>query len=49
MKEFMNKRAQDMTVGETIKYTGLMTGAGIVLSLIIYGITYLVLKIKNEI
>lgn len=49
MKEFMNKRAQDMTVGETIKYTGLMTGAGIVLSLIVYGVTYVVLKIKGEI
>ena len=49
MKEFMNKRAQDMTVGETIKYTGLMTGAGIVFSLLIYGISYAVLKIKNEI
>lgn len=49
MKEFMNKRAQDMTVGETIKYTGLMTGAGIVFSLLIYGVTYVVLKIKDEI
>lgn len=49
MKEFMNKKAKDMTVGETIKYTGLMTGVGIVLSLLLYGVTYAALKIKGEI
>ena len=49
MKEFMNKRVQDMTVGETIKYNCLKTGAGIVLSLIIYGVTCLILKVKGEI
>lgn len=49
MKEFMSKKIQDMTVGESIRYSGLMSGIGILFTVLVYGGVYAFMKIKGEI
>jgi cytochrome bd-type quinol oxidase subunit 2 len=49
LKNFMNKKVQEMTIGESIKYSGVMTGIGVVFALIVYGAAYIVMKVKDEI
>ena len=49
LKSFMNTKVQDMTVKESIKYSGLMSVIGVVFTLVVYAGMYVVLKIKNEI
>lgn len=49
MKKFMSKKIHDMTVGESIRYCGLMSGIGILLSALLYGGVYAYMKIKGEI
>lgn len=44
MKKFMSKRYMDMTIGETMKFTLIMTA---VLSAVTYGMMYIVFKIDD--
>lgn len=49
MKNFMSKKVQDMTVGESIKYSGLMSGIGILLTALVYGGIYIYMKVTDKI
>ncbi len=49
MKNFMSKKVQDMTVGESIRYSGLMRGIGILLTALVYGGIYIYMKVTDKI
>lgn len=49
MKNFMSKKINDMTAGESIRYSGLMSGIEILLTALVYGGIYIYMKVTDKI